>query len=107
MIRFFILVLISIINFSCQQEKQQAEQVSFSNMAPEDAQVYFISPQDGDVVDTTFSIKFGLKGMGVAPAGTIKEKTGHHHILIDLTEELDFSQPLPANDLVAVPFCGP
>ncbi len=43
------------------------------------------------MVETTFTIKFGLTGMGVAPAGTIKEMTGHHHILIDLTEDPDFS----------------
>ena len=98
MSRFFILVVCCAIAFSCQQKEEQTEQVSISNKAPEEAQVYFISPQDGDVVNTTFTIKFGLKGMGVAPAGTITEKTGHHHILIDLTEEPDYSKPLPANE---------
>ena len=98
MIRFTSLLILGVLVFSCQQKTPEAEQKKFSNKAPENAQVYFISPQDGDAVDTTFSIKFGLKGMGVAPAGTMKEMTGHHHILIDLTEYPDLTKPLPANE---------
>jgi hypothetical protein len=51
--------------------------------APPEAEVYFIEPTDGATVPTTFTVKFGLKGMGVAPAGTDKPATGHHHLLID------------------------
>ncbi len=29
------------------------------------------------------AIQFGLRGMGVAPAGTEKEMTGHHHLFIN------------------------
>jgi len=91
--------LLLLIIFACQkQEPQAAETKPFSNEAPQNAQVYFISPLDGDVVDTTFTVKFGLKGMGVAPAGVMQENTGHHHILIDLQEEPDYSKPLPATD---------
>ncbi len=40
---------------------------------------------------------FGLKGMGVAPAGTDKENTGHHHLIIDAPlPPLD--EPIPADD---------
>ncbi len=35
--------------------------------AGEEASVYFISPQDGAVVSGDFTIRFGLRGMGVAP----------------------------------------
>ena len=28
-------------------------------------------------------LAFGLRGMGVAPAGTEKEMTGHHHLLVN------------------------
>ncbi len=63
--------------------------------APEDARVYIISPADGEVVSSTFTVKFGLSGMGVAPAGIEMENTGHHHILIDLDEMPDMSVPLP------------
>lgn len=51
--------------------------------APEGAQVYFVGLEDGVTVFGPVTIVFGLKGMGVAPAGTDKPATGHHHILID------------------------
>lgn len=51
--------------------------------SPGDARVYIISPADGEVVGKQVTVKFGLQGMGVAPAGTEKKFTGHHHLLID------------------------
>lgn len=66
--------------------------------SPADARVYFITPVDGQTVAQTFTVKFGLSGMGVAPAGTQKDNTGHHHILIDAEALPDMSQPLPATD---------
>lgn len=68
--------------------------------SPEGAAVYFIEPQDGQVVGPGVTVKFGLKGMGVAPAGTIKDNTGHHHILIDLDELPDLTLPLPATEQI-------
>lgn len=62
--------------------------------APEGARVYFIAPQDGEQVGTTFTVKFGLAGMGVAPAGTDRENTGHHHLLIDIDPPADLSMPM-------------
>lgn len=73
---------------------------SLVSKAPEGAKVYFIEPANGATVSSTFTVKFGLSGMGVAPAGTDKENTGHHHILIDMDELPDMTQPLPANDHV-------
>ena len=51
--------------------------------APEDATLYIISPMDGAKVTSPFVVKFGLKGMGVAPAGINFPATGHHHLIID------------------------
>nr|WP_249200699.1 DUF4399 domain-containing protein [Thetidibacter halocola] len=51
--------------------------------APEGAMAYFIALEDGATVSSPVTIRFGLSGMGVAPAGTEKENTGHHHLLID------------------------
>ncbi|MGZ0189943.1 MAG: DUF4399 domain-containing protein [Alphaproteobacteria bacterium] len=53
--------------------------------APTGASVYFINIKDGDVLTNPVTIQFGLKGMGVAPAGTEKKNTGHHHLIIDGT----------------------
>jgi len=51
--------------------------------APADAKVYFINLKDGDTVTSPVTIRFGLSGMGIAPAGTEAPNTGHHHLLID------------------------
>jgi hypothetical protein len=45
--------------------------------------VDFVEPRDGDTVPTTFTVKFKVTGMRVAPAGDMTEGTGHHHLLID------------------------
>jgi len=68
--------------------------------SPEGASVYFISPQDGDVVSGDISVKFGLRGMGVAPAGTDAPNTGHHHLLIDLDGLPPMDKPLPKSEQV-------
>jgi hypothetical protein len=65
--------------------------------APEGAEVYIISPADGATVGTTFAVRFGLKGMGVAPAGIDMPNTGHHHLLIDVADFPDLNLPLPAS----------
>ena len=51
--------------------------------APADAKVYFINLKDGDRVISPLVIRFGLSGMGIAPAGTEAPNTGHHHLFID------------------------
>lgn len=51
--------------------------------APEGASVYFVNVEDGATVSSPVKVIFGLSGMGVAPAGTEKENTGHHHVLVD------------------------
>lgn len=51
--------------------------------APDDARVYFVNLEDGATVSSPVTVIFGLEGMGVAPAGTEKENTGHHHILLN------------------------
>lgn len=65
--------------------------------SPEGARLYIISPSDGDRVANPIVVRFGLLGMGVAPAGVAAEGTGHHHLLID-TELADPSVPVPADD---------
>jgi hypothetical protein len=66
--------------------------------SPAEARLYFIQPHDGETVRGEFKVVFGLAGMGVAPAGTARANTGHHHLLIDVDEMPDLSKPLPATD---------
>jgi hypothetical protein len=66
--------------------------------APANAEVYIISPKDGAKLKSPVTVVFGLKGMGVAPAGIKFDGTGHHHLLIDSDLPADLSQPLAANE---------
>jgi hypothetical protein len=65
--------------------------------APASAEVYIISPADGATVGPEVTVRFGLKGMGVAPAGVVKENTGHHHLLVDVKDLPAAGQPIPAD----------
>jgi len=67
--------------------------------APEGAHVYFIAPQDGATVSSPVIILFGLRNMGVAPAGMNQANTGHHHLLMN-NPEVDLGMPLPTTDQV-------
>jgi len=69
-------------------------------VAGDDPTLYFITPQDGDVVSSEFTIQFGLRDMGVAPAGVEKDNTGHHHLLIDVDTLPPMDAPLPKSDQV-------
>ena len=68
--------------------------------APAGAEVYFIAPANGAVVSSPLNVKFGLRNMGVAPAGVNMDATGHHHLLIDLDKLPAMDAPLPATGQV-------
>jgi len=57
--------------------------------------VSLLEPADGATVGTTFKVRFGVKGMAVAPAGEIVKNSGHNHLLIN-------KMPVPAGE--SVPF---
>ena len=50
---------------------------------PDGAEVYIITPKNGQSLTSPFVVKFGLSGMGVAPAGVEYPDTGHHHLIIN------------------------
>ncbi|MCB1648429.1 MAG: DUF4399 domain-containing protein [Pseudomonadales bacterium] len=72
---------------------QQAEKTA----SPSGAQAYIVSPANGATVGSTFTVVFGLKGMGVAPAGVQANNTGHHHLLVDGVQLPDLNIPLGSN----------
>lgn len=57
--------------------------VQASSSAPASANTYIVSPAHGETVSSPVTVIFGLQGMGVAPAGTAKNNTGHHHLIIN------------------------
>ena len=48
-----------------------------------DAKVFIITPKNGDTVSSPVTVKFGLEGMKVSPAGTGPANSGHHHLIVD------------------------
>lgn len=65
--------------------------------APADAELYIISPQDGQRVRGPFTVRFGLRNMGVTHAGDTTPNMGHHHLLVDATDEIDPTEPIPTD----------
>ena len=69
--------------------------------AAPNAEVYIISPSNGATVHGPVTVRFGLKGMGIAPAGVKFDNTGHHHLLIDTDlSDVKLDAPLPVTDKI-------
>ena len=62
--------------------------------SPQGAEVHFVGLNDGAKLPTRGTIRFGLRDMGVAPAGLERANSGHHHLLID-TELPPLDKPIP------------
>jgi hypothetical protein len=88
MFRATLLVLASLVSVAASAQERLP---SVSN-----AELYIISPKDGEKLSNPVIVRFGLKGMGVAPAGIKMDDTGHHHLLIDTDLPTDLSKPIPA-----------
>lgn len=86
------IVLFALLMMSLTAQTAWARQPS-----PLGAKVYIISPQDGATVASPVTVLFGLKGMGIAPAGILKENTGHHHLFVDVGYPPKMSEPLPSD----------
>jgi hypothetical protein len=83
-----------------EEEKLTSEWTTPATTSPPGAMVSIVSPTDGEVVPLTFLVKFMVSGMGIAPAGSKIDNTGHHHLLIDIDEMPSMDQPLPATDQI-------
>jgi hypothetical protein len=91
-----VLIAVSGIALLCQVARAEDAELPRTT-APEDAAVYIISPQDGATLSNPVTVRFGLRGMGVGPAGLANPKTGHHHLIID-SPLPDLDVPIPADD---------
>ncbi|MXZ05159.1 MAG: DUF4399 domain-containing protein [Rhodothermaceae bacterium] len=80
-------------------ESTQAEAYTPSTSA-EGAAVYIITPEDGSVVQSgAVTVKFGLSGMGVAPAGIEFDNSGHHHLLVNAEQLPPMDMPIPTDSV--------
>ena len=62
--------------------------------SPPGAAAYFVGIKDGDTLPTKPTIHFGLRGMGLAPAGVERDNAGHHHLIVDAPTP-PFDKPIP------------
>jgi len=94
--KLFLVIVSAAIVFSCStsQKSEEAnnenvEEVSAEEPKEVEGRVYFISPAEGDTLESNFTIEMGVEGMEIEPAGEIIEGKGHHHLIIDgsFTEE--------------------
>ena len=95
--RLFSVFLALLLSFSLGTPRSLAMELSH---APTEAKAYLIEPADGETVSQTFTVKFGLSGMDIAPAGVDRENTGHHHLLVDREELPDLTTSLPATEQI-------
>jgi hypothetical protein len=78
----------------------QTASASGRQPSPPDGAVYFVYPREGELIYPKSTIRFGLRNMGVAPAGIAKANTGHHHLIVDAeTPPLDVPIPNDPNHL--------
>jgi hypothetical protein len=72
-----------------------AAQAQERSASPAGAELYIVSPADGATLSGAITVRFGLKGMGIAPAGVKFDGAGHHHLFIDTALPADMGQPIP------------
>ena len=91
------IILITSSILSAEESKKPAPQAEPKMASPKDAKAYIIFPKDGKTVKKKFLVRFGLKKMGIAPAGIKFPNTGHHHLIID-GAKFDMTLPLPMSE---------
>ena len=91
------LILITSSILSAEESKKPAPKAEPKMASPKGAKAYIIFPKDGKTVKKKFLVRFGLKKMGIAPAGIKFPNTGHHHLLID-TDLPDLKSPIPNDE---------
>lgn len=74
----------------------QAKPTGGPTASPAGATVYFIDIKDGATIGPKTLLHFGLRSMGLAPAGMERQNSGHHHLLID-TELPPLNEPIPSD----------
>jgi hypothetical protein len=96
-----VILLLGMTNLTADEKAgDESAAVSLRTPSTEGAALSFLNLKDGDEVPPTFTAKFLISGMGIAPAGSNIDNTGHHHLLIDVTDLPDMSQPLPSTDQI-------
>ena len=68
-LKFLISFIVFFGLYGCSQERQPG--------------VYFKNVKDGDVLSSPINLEFGVEGFELAPSGSVGERFGHHHLLVN------------------------
>ncbi|MEJ2575028.1 MAG: DUF4399 domain-containing protein [Gammaproteobacteria bacterium] len=71
---------------------------AYAATSPAGAEISILAPQDGAVLSGPVTVRFGVKGMDIAPAGEVKDNSGHFHLLIDADELPAAGQPIAKDE---------
>jgi uncharacterized protein DUF4399 len=93
--RLFVIILT--LNIGHVFAESATPDVPAKSVSPSEASVFFISPKDGQTLNNPITVKFGLEGMDVSPAGKSQPNAGHHHLLID-TDLPALDAPVPSDE---------
>lgn len=66
-------------------------------VAPAGARVFIVEPKDGATVGRKLTVRFGAEGIAIRPAGDTSPASGHHHLLIDVSELPAAELPIPTD----------
>ena len=69
--------------WSCSSGTSESQSESAPGSTDVQPGVWFEEPADGATVTSPVSIKMGVAGMEIEPAGMVNEGKGHHHLIID------------------------
>ena len=73
-----------------------AAAATLSSLAAAAGRTYFIEPADGAAVPQEFTVKMGVEGMRVQPAGQLAAGSGHHHLIVD-GKPIEAGKPVPTD----------
>ncbi len=96
----FALAAVLVSTSACAQSEEWPRTESAPNTV-----AYIVSPSNGETVSSPVKVQFGLKGMGVAPAGVEYPDSGHHHLLINRVAPM-MNGPLPSGESDLLHFGG-
>ena len=97
-------IIIALTFFGLLTQLTTAEDKIPRTPSPKKAKVMIVFPRDGKTVNGPVRVVFGLRGMGVCPAGLVlpdgkpKENTGHHHLLVNTEKLPAMNLPLVASE---------
>ena len=63
----------------------------------ENKRLFFITPSNGEKVTSPVTIKFGIVGMKIIPAGKDIPMSGHHHLLVNVEKLPNMKFPIPSD----------